>query len=341
MSGHPSVELLARYAGGDLGGWRAGRVRAHLGGCPDCTAALANLSRVSEVLAAARPPAIPAAVASRLDAALAAAVAERAAGAAGASPSAAREHAPAASAEIPGRPDLPERAGRRGRPSRPAGRGNWRASPLVLRGLAAAGAVVVIAGGGLVLSRLSLPSSSSSSSTATSGSAMSSPSGPSDHAKVGAASAPRAAAPPQPSPALEPAVLQLPYSRSGVPSTTTVVVTAQNLDAATLAAGVRHTLAALPRGGTGNKAGGTLAQNFDAGTVGGFTATALQGCVSWVSAGAEVRLVELARYRGVPVAIIVSASSPSASTLQVIVVGTGCSAGNSDVIARSVIPAQN
>jgi len=52
-----------------------------------------------------------------------------------------------------------------------------------------------------------------------------------------------------------------------------------------------------------------------------------------------VLLVELARYRGTPATVIVTARSADSHTLDVTVVARTCSAAHADVITRLTIPA--
>jgi hypothetical protein len=69
-------------------------------------------------------------------------------------------------------------------------------------------------------------------------------------------------------------------------------------------------------------------------TFGGAPVSRLSGCVGRVAGGAAVLLVDVAAYRGQPATIIVTAGSPE----QVWVVGPGCSASASDVLAHQSLP---
>src|SRR5260370_427028 len=63
-------------------------------------------------------------------------------------------------------------------------------------------------------------------------------------------------------------------------------------------------------------------------------------CVTRLAAGRDVLLVEVARYEGHRATVIVAATSASARKLSVWVVGPGCSAARSDVIAHRTIAAR-
>jgi hypothetical protein len=66
--------------------------------------------------------------------------------------------------------------------------------------------------------------------------------------------------------------------------------------------------------------------------------TALQGCVSRISAGSLVLLVDVAHYQGAPATVIVTRASAGSPEL-VWVVGSGCSGTRSDLLARVTLPA--
>ena len=70
MTRHVSAEALARYREGDLGSRKSSRIRAHLAGCPRCTALDEDLAGVSALLASAPGPAMPEQVTARIQAAL-------------------------------------------------------------------------------------------------------------------------------------------------------------------------------------------------------------------------------------------------------------------------------
>jgi hypothetical protein len=66
---------------------------------------------------------------------------------------------------------------------------------------------------------------------------------------------------------------------------------------------------------------------------GGVTLAALQGCVTRISAGRQVLLVDVDRYQGKQATIIVVAGG--AGGARVWVVGPGCSRSESDVITQA------
>src|SRR5450755_258885 len=77
MTRHVGAAALARYREGDLRGRRTSRIRAHLAGCPRCTALDEDLAGVSAMLASAPVPAMPEQVTARISAALTAEAAAR------------------------------------------------------------------------------------------------------------------------------------------------------------------------------------------------------------------------------------------------------------------------
>ncbi len=173
MRRHVSAEVLALLREGEVRARKAGRITAHLSACPECAGIDSDLAAVPAMLAAVPLPPMPDTIAERLQVAIASEATARAAtgAASGAAPGAAPDvnltdagasglaasgadagpgDGPGADAgeplPTPGRPDLPERTRRSSRRFRMPG---W-SSPLVLRGLAAAGAVIVIAGAGFL-----------------------------------------------------------------------------------------------------------------------------------------------------------------------------------------------
>ena len=188
MKRHVSAEVLALHREGEVSPRRAERITAHLSVCAVCTEVNDDLGTVTTVLVATRLAPMPESIALRIQLAIAQEAAMRAAtvtaavtaAAADASGTAVSSVADAGvsdvageaglagtgtgsgggagraagsdtddSTHVPGRPDLPER--RRGR-SRRFRMPNW-SSPLLLRGRAAAGAVVIIAGAGLLFAQ--------------------------------------------------------------------------------------------------------------------------------------------------------------------------------------------
>lgn len=135
MRRHVSAEVLALYREGAVSARKAAGIASHLSGCPQCEGIDGDLANVSVVLAATSAPPMPDVLAVRIETAIARESAVRAAASPAQVTSTAREL-------IPGRPDLPERGGRGARRFRMP---SW-SSPLLLRSLAATGAVAVIAG---------------------------------------------------------------------------------------------------------------------------------------------------------------------------------------------------
>lgn len=127
------------------------------------------------------------------------------------------------------------------------------------------------------------------------------------------------------------------------------MATGKNYVPAKLAAQVKTTLAdhrapapASARPGTAAPLArpnlGTNASSGRSSRIGSFSVGALEGCVSRVSAGARVLLVDLASYQSSPAAVIVTAGAGQRPR-QVWVVGSGCSASDSDVLKGATLPA--
>jgi hypothetical protein len=309
MTRHVGAATLARYREGDLSGRRASRIRAHLAGCPRCTALDEDLAGVSAMLASAPVPAMPEQVTARISAALTAEAARPARLGAGHEAS-----QPGHSRHAAGRP----------------GRGRrWRLpellSPLAVRAGAVAAAAAVLAGGvyGVVQLAGGPPATTADSGSA---SGISSPAGTGQHAAAGFG-------PP------------LTYTRAGHPAQVTPVSTGRDFQPGLLRSQVRSLLARAAGPGqpvSGPRASTTrpsskrgIASGNGAGkpTFGGIPLAALQGCVTRISAGRQVLLVDVDRYQGKPATIIVvggGAGGPRAW-----VVGPGCSRSDSDVIAQA------
>lgn len=303
MSRHVSTEKLARFRSDDLRRAAARRVRRHLAGCARCQETESALAAIPDLLASVQAPPIPAHLAARIETALATESAHRAAG----SPS--------------------MRSGTAGLPSAAAHRRSRSSLPgPALRVLTAAAVIVVIGGGGYEL--VSHLGGGASSSGASSGSsAEGAPAQKTLHAGSSSAST---SGPMVPG-ALPPAGVGQPvrYRRGDQLATIRPIRTATNYQPALLAAQVRDTLAhttllgprATPQSGSGSA------------TFGAAQLSRLSGCVSRVAAGDSVTLVDVARFRGGPATVIVTAP-PGAGGDQIWVVGDQCSRSASDVLAH-------
>jgi Putative zinc-finger len=301
MTRHASIDRLARFRDGDLGGARARRIATHLEGCARCREASAALAKIPELLAAAQVPEIPAHLAARIETALATESAHRAAG------------APSIRAGRPGRARRPGHARHRERTGLmlPAGR------------ILAAAVVVILAGGSYELvSHLGGQGASSPASR--------SPSEPA-HAQASPNFAGPKASGGISSPVSGPLVQ---YGRPGHPAAIRLVRTNTNYQPAQLAQQVTATLAEIRRTPPGGGAfpSPDTARSLTAGQV-----TQLTGCVTRVAAGQTVLLVDVARFGGAPATVIVTAGRGSAPA-QIWVAGAGCSASSSDVLTHRALP---
>lgn len=320
MRGHIDAETLAAYREGLLPRRRARRVSAHLPGCPRCAETDAQLAGVTTVLASTPVPPMPAALAGRIEAALAAEAASRAeaaghttAGLAAATGDGGRAGHDPLGGHLDG-----DRAGARGgrvasepRPGgarrRPGGR-SW----LTLRVAAAAAAVAIIAGGGYGLSQL--PDHGGTAASGASGKSAS------RHATSGTgqgSAASRTRTPTNMAPA---------EASNGLP----VVSSGTRYQPGQLGSQAKAVLTRY--GGLGGAAVPRAKIPRPAPSAG---FSDLSACVHRVSGGRTPTLVDLASYQGQRVAVImIPAAKPE---VRVLVVGAGCTASTSDVLARSLI----
>jgi len=350
---HVSAEILALYREGAVSARKAAGIASHLSGCSQCTGLNSDLDTVSALLTATPLPPMPDLLVIRIQTAIATesalraasdpglAMRSRAVGAAGgtgpgvaaAAAGSADDEAAAGDAgagvagddgvpgraTIPGRPDLPER-GRRGvRRFRMPG----LSSPLLLRTLAATGAVVIIAGGGFLLAK----GQPGSEGSASSGGATASPRRPA--ASSGPAFNQAAAGKPA----------SVSYRLHGKLVTTNAVVSHANFTRASLARQVRRDVASSSNLAAG--LGGPVHAAQPAPTksaVGGISLAQLEGCLSRVAAGRRVLLANIARYLGNPATIIVLKPLTAAGVFDVTIVGLACSASDADVISRTTVP---
>jgi hypothetical protein len=330
VRGHLDAQQLAAFREGLLPARKAAKIAAHLSSCPRCAEVDAQLAAVTTILARTPAPPMPASLAARLDAALAAEIARSpmtaspsdaaAASPAGAAPAAGAASPPSAAsrpgASTPPGAASPVGAGHRagtasgrdaaGRGARPS-RSPWRLTP---RLAAAAAAVVLVAGGGYAIARVAL-AGNSSEQTSSSGSPAS---GNAENGSA-AAKAPEAA----PGAAV----------RGGLP----LVHSGTSYQAGQLPAQVGAVLRRYPA------PEGSASRSRVASPVSPQSAfPQLNACVSHLAGGQRPRLVDIARYGTRPAAVIV-VPVPGTPTLQVWVVGPGCTGQGGDVIARFSMPA--
>ncbi len=317
MTHHIDAMVLARYREGDLSRRKAARVSAHLARCTRCAELGSELADVTVLLASATAPPIPEHLDARIRTTLAAESARRAAADAGTEP---------------GRRDLPARSHRARRgPHVPRA-----SSPVLLRTLAAAGAVVVLAGGGFALVHQLGSGPAQGTAGNTSSGVVAGP---------GPDAAPRA-----PGPAAEPDLRtpafgpSLRYGRPGHQASFVPVSTATDFSPAALDAQVSTALSQVSgahagtfgRSSTAAGRSSPLPSPSAGSRFGGIALPELQACVTRVADGQRVLLVDLARYQGRPATIIVTApASPAAR--QAWVVGPACSGSRSDVLAHRAV----
>ena len=327
MRRHLSAEALALHREDAVSAREAANIRAHLAECPRCSAIDALLADLPRVLSATQLPPMPQAVQARIQMVIAGeAVARGAAslapdaGAAAATGDDAVTRQPGAftPAQIPGRPDLPERQ-RRWLPRFPMP--DW-SSPLMLRGLAAAGAVVVIVGAGMLFAN-ARTATSSSGGTAAAPQAHSAASGPTAAGKH-VARRPAAGSP-----------VGVSYRLNGRVATTTALVRDGNFNKHSLPGEVRRDVASFPRMSTN---AGAQPQHAAASLPGTFDISQLESCLNTVASGRMILVTEIARYLDTPAAIIVLRSA-RAGVFNVVVVGFACSAGNPAIITTLTVPA--
>jgi hypothetical protein len=307
MTRHASAEELALLAEGELRRRKATKISAHLAGCTQCLQLRAELTAVPAVLSGVPYPPLPATVSVRIESAIRVEVNHRIA------------EAPATEA---GRGFLPAR-NRRQRAG--AVQRGWHLPGLSVpatRLVAAAGAVVLVSGGGyLVASNLTsgVPTSSSSSAAPSTSQPMTA--GP--DVTYG-------------SPGSQHTIHSVSSSTDFVPKQ----LRAQALDAYHEAQ-VKGEAGNVSLGGTSapsaapvhGSAASPLQSNAAAGSGGG-VATRLAGCMKAVADGRMVVLLDLAKYEGKPAMIIVLGST-GPSQAEVIVTTDGCSATSPNVLTRA------
>ena len=357
MRRHVSAEVIALLREGEVSARKAGRITAHLSACADCAGIDSDLAAVPGMLAAVQLPPMPDTITERLQLAIASEATARtaASAAAGAVPAvsltdagasslaatgaeidsgadsgagAGAEASPGTDAEepglTPGRPDLPERA--RGR--------SWRfrmpdwSSPLVLRGLAAAGAVVVIAGAGLLFVHGQAGQEGSANSG--SGGAAAGPRHPAplpgvtgeglSHGRYSAVNGP----------------VSLNYRLNGKIATARALTSHHNYTKLNLAPLVHKDVASAA---SIQKTVPSSSRPASPATFGGIRVPTLIGCLTKIAAGRSVLVADIARYLGGPATIVVLRPSAGSQVLDVVVVGLTCSSAAPDIIAELTVPA--
>jgi hypothetical protein len=325
---HFDAEILARYDEGDLRPWQSWRIRFHLSRCAQCRTLNSELAGVSALLASVPEPPMPQHLYVRIEVALAREAAMRAASgqdtvtAAHPATASGPATAPAAQELTPAKPrpdsqgDWDEGSARHRRQARwwlP----KWSAGgPQVAARLATAAALLLVVGVG------------SYELTQHTGGTHSAPS-----------TAPRTA----PAAGAAPSVgygPSLHYTYSGQPHTITPITTHTNFTLAQL----RRQLSQIPGSPPGAQSpiaapnARSSSAPSNAKKFGNILVSDLDGCVNRIAAGNQVLLVDVAEFQGAPAIIIVTEGS-GAGPEQIWVVGTGCSAGNSDVLDHSALPA--
>lgn len=308
MTQHASAEELALLAEGELRRRKAAKVSAHVAGCTQCTQVRAELIEVRTVLRAVPYPPLPAAVSVQIESALRIEVNHRIA------------ETPATEAA---RGVLPARSRRQraGTVQR-----DWRLPGLSVpatRLVAAAGAVVLVGGGGyLVASNLNsgVPASSSASGAAPS---TNQPMTAGPNVTYG-------------SPGSQHTVHSVSSNMNFVPQDLRTQVLAAYHEAQ-----VKREAGNVSYGGTNAPAAGPVSatasplhSNATAAAGGGSVWARLAGCMKTVADGRMVLLLDLARYEGKPAVIVVLGSTVT-SQAEVIVTANGCSAASPDVLTRA------
>jgi hypothetical protein len=304
MRPHVSAETMARFRQGDLSQRKASQISTHLAGCGRCSVLNEDLGGVTALLASTDVPPMPEHLAERISGALAAEASRRAA-------------APGGRA-APGGKVAPAPRRRPGLLRIPSG--------LALRGLAVAAAAVVVAGG---IYEIAVRGASSGPSGTASG--------------ASAAARPTSRLPGngvmEPAPATFGPALE--YRHAGRPATITPLSTGTDFTPSALASQVTAEVARYGVGFTtsGPNARPAAVPGEQAETFGSMSVSALRGCVNRIAAGNLVLLVDVAHYRGTLAAVIVTGTAagrgPAAGPLQIWVVGAGCSAARSDVLAHA------
>lgn len=317
MSRHVSAENLALYREEVLSARKMARIRSHLSGCETCAATSSELAAVPLLLARSSAPPMPDRLAERIQLALASEATARAdvsanAEAVGGERGAGAHHTTedAAPVVVPGRPDLPERARPRSRRFRLPD----LTSPLVLRVVAATGAVAVIAAVGFVLAN------NTQSPTEGGGTSASSPTR-------------SVAARPVHRPAGGTPGLAVHYRLNGRSETASVLTSNVNYTRQSIGEQARKQVAKSPNMATAapQATSNSSAAGVNVGTLG--------TCLTVVAAGRRVLVVDVAQYIGKPAVIIIMRPLRAIKFLDVAVVGLACSASDTHAITSLQVPA--
>jgi anti-sigma factor ChrR (cupin superfamily) len=310
---HVDAETLARYRDGDLHGWHAWRVRAHLARCPECSDVNADLAQVTALLASVPEPPMPDYLSARIQGALAHEASLRAASAPARPATVSASSAAPASAEPAGGADRNLGRNRHQRSARELLR-RWSGagSQGRLRLATAAVALVVVVAGGYEIAVHAGGSSSPSPSSAP-------------------RAAPAAGAPVSYGPPLS-------YEHSGQANSVKPITTNTDFTASKLTSEV----SGLSRYEQFPSAGPNHAVSPAVPTTGptfrSIPVAAMSGCVNRIADGALVLLVDIGKFQGTPAWIIITDVSQTGPK-QIWVVSTGCSASRSDILDHAVLAA--
>jgi hypothetical protein len=315
---HVSAETMAGFRQGELSRRKNSRISAHLAGCVRCRTLDESLAGVRTLLAGAQPPPIPEHLAARIQTALATEAASRVVRPVGSENgigTAARGHGQRAGGQgwLPRLPGLPRLGSR-----------------VALGSLAAAAAVLVVIGGmyEMTVSRGA-------------GSGPNIPAAGVPAHRTAVPSAGNGIVEPAPSGSASGPVLQ--YRHAGHQESVTPVTTDTDFTPNRLRTQVAEAIARY-----GAKTAGTAPNSmFGMPSVaaqparppimfGNIPVSLLQGCVDRIDAGELVLLVDVARYRGTPATVIVTAVTVVGPD-QIWVVGTGCSGSSSDMMTHATM----
>jgi hypothetical protein len=328
MRPHVSAAALARFQQGDLSPGRTSRISTHLAHCARCRKLSDDLAGITTILASAHLPPMPEHLGARIQTALAAESARRVMQPAGDGTA----PGPAVGAGTDGAPGP-----RHARPRRSGLLGGgillgWLqrhlprlGSTAALRTVAAAAAVVLVAGGIYeIVGHGAGPSPSSSLAR-------------------GALRRPASSSPANLhfAPALPVSGPALPYRHAGHQQSVTPITTDTDFTPSTMRSQVaaevsRYGSSMVTPGPYARSAPSRSTAPSEPATFGNIPVGLLDGCVNRMAAGELVLLVDIAYYQGAPATIIVTEVS-AVSPEQVWVVGTGCSGSSSDLRAHAVM----